>query len=161
MSTWKTLNTCQWPKIAQFWLLPPVCVLCQQPGLPQLDLCPACQGTFTRPAHCCPGCALPLPTGAQGFRCGRCLQGTRIHTTVTAARYEEPVSTLITRFKYHQHLAAGEILQIISRIPKGRRFRKMHESFTLAANATGMSVRIVNTQDIFRGALVQIGRAHV
>lgn len=48
--------------------------------------------------------------GAEALRCGRCLQGTRIHTTVTATNYEEPVSGLITRFKYHQHLAAGRVL---------------------------------------------------
>ncbi len=111
MSTrlWNSLY--QWLEIVQFRLPPPTCVLCQRRGQPLRDLCQPCQQSLPALNQPCPGCALPLPPGTGAALCGQCQQGrTRVHTTVAACRYAEPVSALITRFKYQRQLAAGRVL---------------------------------------------------
>ncbi len=101
----------QWLEFVQFRLLPPTCVLCQRAGQPGRDLCLACELALPVLTQPCRGCALPLYAGAGSTLCGQCLQGhTHVHITVAACRYAEPVSMLITRFKYQRQLAAGRTL---------------------------------------------------
>jgi ComF family protein len=111
MSTWIPPNIYRCANFVQFLLLPPTCVLCQQRGQPDLDLCATCQQTLSLTDSCCPGCALPLPVSALGLLCGRCqTRKSRIHATVAACRYEAGVSGLITGFKYQRQLAGGRVL---------------------------------------------------
>jgi ComF family protein len=115
MSTWQISKVYQWLNFVQFWLLPPTCVLCSKPAKAQLDLCQHCLDSCLVVENPCPSCGLPLPTSAQALLCGHCLQSQRdihstIHTTVSAFAYQQPVSSLITQFKYHRQLAAGRAL---------------------------------------------------
>ena len=119
MSTRNFLPVSKWLNFAQFWLLPPTCVLCRRPGQPQLDLCQDCEAQLVPLANACPGCALPLPPQAGAVHCGRCLQGKRyIEVTVAAGAYESPLSDLITQFKYHRKLEAGRVLthQLVNQV---------------------------------------------
>jgi ComF family protein len=111
MSTWQHKKVYQWFNFVQFWLLPPTCVLCTKPGEAQLDFCQRCLATCLTIDNPCHGCGLPLPNSARALLCGHCLQGHHdIHTTVAAFAYEQPISSLITQFKYHRQLAAGRAL---------------------------------------------------
>jgi ComF family protein len=124
VSTQGIIKVSQWLNIAQFWLLPPTCVLCGKRGLPQLDLCQSCWESLPQLPAVCPGCALPLPltpsdqstplpidTPHSPLRCGQCLQhGANIHRTVAAFAYTAPISGLISDFKYHRKLAPGRVL---------------------------------------------------
>jgi ComF family protein len=124
VSTRGIIKVSQWLNIAQFWLLPPTCVLCGKRGLPQLDLCQPCWESLPQLPTVCPGCALPLPLSPSdqrvpllvaaprsSLRCGQCLQhGANIHSTVAAFDYTAPISGLISDFKYHRKLAPGRVL---------------------------------------------------
>jgi ComF family protein len=101
----------RWFNFAQFWLLPPACVLCQASGQLELDLCLGCAAKLPRLGNRCQGCALPLPVEAAGLRCGACLLShDGIHRTVALGGYAPPLSDLITRFKYQRGLEAGRVL---------------------------------------------------
>lgn len=113
MSTWTTSKNYQWLKLVQFWLLPPTCVLCQRPGQTALDLCADCDARLPRLERPCPACAQPLPPGFAGTHCGHCPTDNPLSTTVAALPYAEPVSRLITAFKYHEQLAAGRVLSAL------------------------------------------------
>lgn len=111
MSTWIPANIYQCANFVQFLLLPPTCVLCQQRGQRELDLCSSCQQALQLAGYHCPACALPLPEAAAGSLCGRCQTRKQYVTaTVAACRYEEGASGLITGFKYHRQLAGGRVL---------------------------------------------------
>ena len=99
----------------QFWLLPGVCVVCRRPSGREFDLCRPCQVTLVATDRPCLACALPLPPGDYSSPvCGRCLGRTRRMTrTLAAFPYQEPVSTLIARFKYHGGLQHGRVLGIL------------------------------------------------
>ena len=112
MSTRLTSAVSQWLKSAQFWLLPGVCVVCRRASRRKYDLCVPCQLSLSSIEHPCRTCALPLPPGAYSSRqCGHCLsRNWRMNRTVAAFAYTEPVSTLITRFKYQASLQHGSVL---------------------------------------------------
>jgi len=90
-------------------LLPPNCLLCEQPGMNEIDLCETCRQSLPLNSLCCPVCALPLASPAPA--CGGCLgKMPAFHSTVAPMQYHSPVSTLMSRFKFHQDLAAGRLL---------------------------------------------------
>jgi ComF family protein len=111
MSTWKNFKVSQWIKFAQFWLLPPHCVVCGRRGEPGLDICVPCKQSLPVIALPCRQCGLPLPPDARSARCGGCLQGSNpVAQTVAALAYQDPVSQLIGQFKYQRKLQMGRVL---------------------------------------------------
>ncbi len=90
-------------------LLPAHCLLCDQPGMGDIDLCAACWRELPRNPLCCPQCALPLAAPAPG--CASCLRkAPPFYTTVAPMQYQAPMSVLLPRFKFHQDQAAGRLL---------------------------------------------------
>lgn len=97
---------------ASRWWFHSRCVLCGEPGMdPARDLCAACHAALPWQHAACARCALPLP--AEALRCGSCLKRAPMFDAALAAwRYEEPIASLITRFKYGGDLAAGRVLAL-------------------------------------------------
>ena len=90
-------------------LLPAHCLLCDQPGMANIDLCEACWLELPANVLCCPICALPLAAPAPA--CGHCLaKPPEFQHTVAPLQYHAPLSVLMPRFKFHQDLAAGRLL---------------------------------------------------
>lgn len=112
MSTSLLQEVYRWLFSTQFNLLPGVCIVCRAGTQRQLDLCHACECSFLRIHQPCPGCALPLPPGAiPDTRCGACLLDDRgISRTEAAFTWAEPVSGLISGFKYQGQLQHGRVL---------------------------------------------------
>lgn len=73
----------------QYSLLPSRCVLCQNPGMPRMDLCQACVDSMPRTS-------IPLKT-----QYGEILSG---------FSYQAPLDELIQGFKFNEHLHYGRIL---------------------------------------------------
>jgi ComF family protein len=93
----------------QFALLPPHCLLCDQHGSGQRDLCAACAADLVRNRVCCPRCALPLSTSAP--LCGECLQREPpFGIAAVPFVYAAPLDQLVTRLKFAGSLAAGRVL---------------------------------------------------
>lgn len=66
-------------------------------------LCTACHQDLPRLGPSCRQCALPLPSGET---CGQCLRYPPIqHASYAIFRYQQPINSCITAFKFHQHLA--------------------------------------------------------
>lgn len=112
MSTNLINKVFSWAKNAQFWLMPGVCIACQQPSRANVDLCANCRSLFVALEKPCSGCALPLPAGDfTGTHCGTCLDAERaIHQTVAAFAYQPPLANLIGQFKYKEKLQHGRVL---------------------------------------------------
>jgi ComF family protein len=90
-------------------LLPPHCLMCNQPGMDDIDLCAACWRELPRNTHACVRCALPL--AATAHFCASCIQNEPLFTrTVAPMQYLAPLTTLVPRLKFHQDLAAGRLL---------------------------------------------------
>lgn len=90
-------------------LLPAHCLLCDQPGMRNIDMCETCWNELPANRLCCPVCALPL--AAPAVACGICLRRMpEFHRTVAPMQYQAPISVLMSRFKFHQDLAAGRLL---------------------------------------------------
>lgn len=83
-------------------LFPFSCFHCGKPlFLAKNGLCPQCQQQIQRPPYCFQ-CGNALPHFA--LRCGKCSQLTdEWQRMITAGLYQEPLSTLIHRFKFQQH----------------------------------------------------------
>jgi len=112
MSTSLLAEVYRWLHSTQFSLLPGVCVVCRAATRRQLDLCRDCEHSFKRHLLPCPGCALPLPPGTvPNTRCGSCLLHDRgIHRIEAAFAWAEPVSGLISGYKYQGQLQHGHVL---------------------------------------------------
>jgi ComF family protein len=90
-------------------LLPAHCLLCNQPGMSDIDLCEACWRELPRNLLACVFCALPLSAAAPA--CAACLKKEPpFRRTLAPMQYQVPISTLVPRFKFHQDLAAGHLL---------------------------------------------------
>lgn len=94
------------------WLYPPRCVLCQRPGLPQLDLCANCHQALPFIARACQQCALPLAAASHdSTRCGRCLKKPPMFdASLSALRYQGAVVGLVTGYKFHDRLLYSRLL---------------------------------------------------
>lgn len=77
----------------QYSLLPTRCVLCQNPGMAQLDICPACADSMLR---------APNPIKSQY---GQIFSG---------FSYQAPLDELIQGFKFNEHLHFGQLLARLS-----------------------------------------------
>jgi ComF family protein len=101
-----------WAKNAQFWLMPGVCVVCQQLSGASVDLCPKCRASLVALELPCTACALPLPPGDYTRSlCGTCQDpGRLIYQTLAGFAYQPPVAGLIGQFKYQGKLQHGRVL---------------------------------------------------
>jgi len=112
MSTKLLLKAYEWANSAHFSLLPGVCVNCKCLSGRRFDLCTDCEqllATITRP---CPSCALPLPPETNpALPCGSCLlHHSPIDRIEAPFAWAEPVSSLVSGFKYEGHLQQGRVL---------------------------------------------------
>ena len=103
-----------WLNSIHFRVLPLDCLYCGGHASGQIALCPACQQNLQYNHFACKTCAEPLPSMAGNHsaqQCGKCLKK-RPHFdyVISPYLYEPPISTLISRFKYHADLGAGNIL---------------------------------------------------
>ena len=99
-----------WLGIIQDWLYPPICLLCGDPGLARLDLCPACLRSLPYNTIACPRCGLPLASSVP-LLCGRCQRAPPVFDeTIAIFRYEEPVCHLIQSLKYRAHYPCARLL---------------------------------------------------
>lgn len=90
-------------------LLPARCLICDQPGMGNIDICATCWKELPHNRLCCPICALPL--AAPAVACGICLRNhPQFDRTVAPMQYQTPISALMSRFKFHQDLAASRLL---------------------------------------------------
>ncbi|HLI19395.1 MAG TPA: ComF family protein [Rhodanobacteraceae bacterium] len=93
-------------------LLPSHCLLCGARGQGDLSLCDACEADMPRNDLCCTRCALPL--GAPAPLCGRCQKREPPWDSAWAPfRYEWPLASLESRFKFGSDLAAGRTLALL------------------------------------------------
>lgn len=89
-------------------LLPPVCVLCGDPGRPGLDLCQGCLGDLPVHRAACRLCARRLPRPGV---CGPCQRRPPpFDEAVAGFDYAPPVDWLVHRFKFSGRLECGRVL---------------------------------------------------
>ena len=99
-------------KRVENWLFPGHCILCRKPTGTNGDICSPCRKSLPLNHHHCDICAQPLPDSVQaGSRCGNCQKTQPFYDfCISPFRYEEAVSELHRRFKFHKDLAAGRVL---------------------------------------------------
>jgi len=110
-------------------LLPPRCLLCDDPGVHGMPLCAGCLGECTRNDPACSRCAEALPGTADTLPdltvCGACLWRPPPYTAIHAPyRYAAPLDGLIHRLKFRGDLAAGRLLGLMLARAAGDRFRE-------------------------------------
>ena len=96
--------------IAQSIRLPSICVLCNQFHKSELAVCYECIALISPLGPSCQHCAYPLYDDSH-LVCGYCIKKPPYfdHTTI-AYRFEEPLRSLLHRFKYHAGLYLGPLL---------------------------------------------------
>ena len=100
----------KWLSSIQCLLYPPTCLLCQAPGIRDLDICKACVTALPRIHHFCTRCALPLPSNSADV-CGNCQQKLPYYDTALAPfHYTFPVDRLIQQLKFHGKLSNARLL---------------------------------------------------
>lgn len=96
------------------FLFPPMCTLCDAPGLDGLDLCAGCHADMPWNRRACLRCALPLPAaGNDPVLCGACLKpGTKPAWDQVWApfMYRDPLPWLVTQLKFHRRLSHARLL---------------------------------------------------
>lgn len=96
--------------ITQSIRLPSICVLCNQFHKNTLAVCSECITLMTPLGSSCRHCAFPL-YDSQHLVCGYCIkQPPHFDSTTVAYRFEEPLRSLLHRFKYHHGLYHGPFL---------------------------------------------------
>ena len=100
-------------------VVPDICCLCDDNGLPGLDLCAACYNFLPHNNDCCYQCAAPLPGMTTIFdaraKCGRCLAGySDIDQAIVPFLYRPPVDYMIKKLKFSQQTkfsrTSGELI---------------------------------------------------
>ena len=87
--------------------MPRCCVLCGARAAGS-ELCAGCLEDLPWLAHCCPSCAIPLPSNE---RCSACQPRTASTGNMLAAlAYEYPVDRLVVALKYQQQQALAPLL---------------------------------------------------
>ena len=94
------------------YLLPPHCLLCEQPSFLELDLCNVCYQQLQKNTQHCIRCAKPLEQTDQF--CGSCLKTEPYFDAVQAPfLYQEAMRYLITEFKYHNDYKNARTLGLL------------------------------------------------
>ena len=83
----------------------PVCLSATE----RTGLCRNCLSNLTQPRHSCHICLVPLERQA-GNICIPCSAGVPFDQVVALARYTPPLSDLICRLKYHNHIYLAKVL---------------------------------------------------
>ncbi len=92
-------------------LYPPRCLICQRPGMGELDICLQCYQRLPWNEHGCRQCALPLGHAAPALKCGRCLKKSPCFDSAQSMfRYQADIITLIHQLKFNQHLRYARLL---------------------------------------------------
>lgn len=105
-------------KIAQSWVLPPLCLLCGARG-EDSGLCAGCLGDLPRLSHACSTCALPI---TDGDLCGPCANRLPIQDEAIALfHYASPIDMLIRRLKFEGDLACARLLGLLMAAGLGMR----------------------------------------
>lgn len=92
-----------------FALLPPRCLICDERGANELDLCASCHDRLPFNRACCARCALPLAVAAEA--CGACLRRPPAQDLTRAAFvYRAPLNRLLPRAKFHGDLPSTRLL---------------------------------------------------
>lgn len=94
------------------WLIPPICVFCNDIAEGNYDVCGACLEELPWLKQVCQCCGLALPENiAADQLCGQCLHQVRpFNKTFGLFSYQSPVDRLITGLKFHQKLVYAELL---------------------------------------------------
>jgi ComF family protein len=83
-----------------WYLLPGICVLCNERSGVAMDLCPYCRGAMPWLEHGCPQCALPLSVWDKP-RCDACAsRPPPFERTVAPFRYADSIARMIQRVKF-------------------------------------------------------------
>lgn len=91
-------------------LIPPRCLVCDEPGWADHDLCQACAAALPWNRHACCRCALPLAAD-DNAPCGRCLRrAPPFERTRAPFTYGFPLDRLLPRLKFHGDLASARLL---------------------------------------------------
>ncbi len=98
-----------WLNNIQFAILPGRCVCCRGASARNMDLCVACDAELSNPWPHCRHCGLPGASDTEF--CGHCARGRfSFNCCIALAPYQQPIDSLITRFKYQRRMAAGKVL---------------------------------------------------
>lgn len=106
--------------ITQSLRLPSICILCNQFHKSSTAVCSYCSSFIKPLGPACRNCAYPLPDSTY-FKCGQCIKNPpSFDTAYIAYRFEEPLRSLLLRFKYHNSLYLGAFLSqlMINAIPQ-------------------------------------------
>jgi ComF family protein len=96
--------------IAQSIRLPSICILCNQVHKNTLAVCSHCIALITPLGPSCQHCAYPLYDDSH-LICGYCIKKPpHFDNAIIAYRFEEPLRSLLHRFKYHAGLYLGPFL---------------------------------------------------
>lgn len=93
-------------------LLPPHCLLCEQPSNLALDLCSSCYQQLQKNSVSCLRCAKPIKQTEQ--LCGSCLKTEPYFDAVQAPfLYQDAMRYLISQFKYHNDYKNARTLGLL------------------------------------------------
>jgi ComF family protein len=117
----KNIPTCQpeveimvnnWRNIIQQILFPPTCILCNAPGITDMDICQHCLLDLPTNHHCCYRCAEPFTSeNISAQLCGRCLSRPPPFTeTVAPFLYQHSMRYLITGLKFNKQYKNARLL---------------------------------------------------
>lgn len=101
-----------WLDIIQNYLLPTTCLLCNNPGMDNQDLCEPCLLSLTRNYHCCYRCAEIFETNVLSpVLCGHCLsQPPAFDETHAPFIYDDNIGHLIRTLKFNRHYPNARLL---------------------------------------------------
>lgn len=96
-------------------LLPPICLLCDNPLYHTEAICQPCQQDLPILPQHCPQCAQFLPTATPaGLKCGQCLTSPPDYAkTYALFPYASPIMQLIIRLKFQHQLPIARALGIL------------------------------------------------
>lgn len=96
--------------VTQSLRLPSICILCKQFHKGTLAVCAPCIALMPQLGAACQYCADPLPD-REHLICGRCIKKPPyVDRSFIAYKFEEPLRTLLHRFKYHNGLYLASFL---------------------------------------------------
>ncbi len=101
----------KWSDFRQFLRLKGHCLVCD--GLPQTTpgLCNSCAHDIRRIDRPCHQCGEPMHSNESSHKCGRCQTSAPCFDhCIAPLHYSDPLRQLHLKFKFHQDLAAGNLL---------------------------------------------------
>ncbi|MFI3138007.1 MAG: ComF family protein [Methylococcaceae bacterium] len=104
-----------WLNIIQDSLLPPTCILCNNPGFNRWDICYDCYSCLPWAQHQCPRCAATLPDSSPvTLPCGACLnQSPAFDSTVAVFKHQHAIRYLIAHLKFNAQYKHARLLGLL------------------------------------------------